>query len=131
MRRRRSPSGHSLLEAMLAGVILVVGLFGVVSALGSGMSVQAHNHHLTAALHVGEKTMERLLWLPLSHPSLGADVVHDGPRYDIDATETTTGSFSTQWQVSAGPLDGSVLIAVKVTWPERFQSRSLTLRTYR
>jgi hypothetical protein len=75
---RRRLRGHSLLEAMLAGSILLIGLAGVVSALGSGQAINTHTRRLGSGVLVAERTMERLLLLPVGHSDL-TTTSHTGP----------------------------------------------------
>jgi Tfp pilus assembly protein PilV len=130
-RRRRRFKGHSLLEAMLAGSILLMGLGGVVSALGSGQAVNTHTHAVSTAVLVGERAMERLLLLPTGHSELSTTISHTGATYGSHAQLDATGIYTPTWNVSAGPIDGTLRIDVTVSWPERSGTKSLTLTTYR
>ncbi len=129
--RRRRLRGHSLLEAMLAGSILLLGLGAVVSALSGGQSVQTHTQRVNAAVLVGERCLERLLLLPAGHSELSSTSTHTGSTYGVTGALDVDGPFTPSLDVSTGPVDGTVRIDLKVTWTERTQSRTIALVTFR
>lgn len=116
---------------MLAGSILLLGLGAVVSALSSGQAVNTHTARVSAGVLVAERNLERLLLLPAGHADLSTATSHTGATYGTTGALDGAGPFTPTWQVSAGPIDGTVRINLTVTWMERAQTRSVQLTTFR
>ena len=132
-RHRARNHGFTLLEVMISGVILLVGLAGMMAALKSDLNLQEHARHMTAAIHLGEAVMEELVILNSGSAELAGG--SHGPRYfSRDARETglSTSPYAVSWRVTEGnPIVGIRRVEVIVRWKESLGNRSLTLATWR
>ncbi|MDP2342533.1 MAG: hypothetical protein Q8O67_16370 [Deltaproteobacteria bacterium] len=129
--RRRCPRGFGLIEVIISGSLLLIGLAGVVQFAGYAEVMTGHQQNMAGAVHVAEKTMEELLLLYPDDARLG-DGPHTGSRYDKVGNGSPTGLFATTWTVAAGvPLPGARTVEVTVTWIERAKTKTTRLRTIR
>lgn len=124
--------GFTLIESMVAGVMLIIGISAVVSALGSVMKLKSHQRDLTVAIHAAETTLEELLMLPSDHPDIAAGAgVQTGPTYDLNMRRGGAG-FAVEYEAVAGPYLGTRTLIATVRWTDGFgRTRSLSLRTHR
>jgi hypothetical protein len=131
-RRRRKKRGFTLIESMVAGVMLIIGVSGVVSALGSVMKLKSHQRDLTVAIHAAETSLEELLMLPSDHPDMAAGAgVQPGPSFDLNMRRGGT-EFTTEFEVVTGPYVGTRTVVVTVRWTDGFgRPKVLALRTHR
>lgn len=131
---RRSPKrkkGFSLLEVMVAGSILLIGIAAVVSALSTANESTAHQRRMTESLHVAEAVMEELLLVPSTSPDM-YEGAH-GPRtFDGAGNEVSGGAYRASWSVTSGvPIGGMRRVRVTIQWTEPNGERSLSLVTDR
>ncbi len=123
--------GFGLLEVLISGSMLVLGLAAVLSFVSSTSGVAAHQRHITQAAHVAELQMEKLLLLPPDEARL-TNGVHVGPQYDEIGTPSGSGEYQTTWTVAVdSPVTGTRRLTVTVTWSEQGTPRSTTLVTIR
>ena len=117
---------------MVAGVMLIIGVSGVVSALGSVMKLKSHQRDLTVAIHAAETTLEELLMLPSDHVDLAPGAgVQMSSSYDLNMQRGGAG-FQTEYEVVTGPYVGTRTVVVTVRWTDGFgRPRALALRTHR
>jgi hypothetical protein len=117
---------------MVAGVMLIIGVTGVVSALGSVIKLKSHQRDLTVAIHAAESTLEELLMLPSDHADLATGVgVQTAATYNLNMQRGGTG-FTAEYEVVTGPYVGTRTVIVTVRWTDGFaRPRSLELRTHR
>lgn len=131
--RRRRPRlrGFGLLEVIISGSLLLIGLAGVVQFAAHAEKMSGHQQSMVGAVHVAETTMETLLLLYPDDARL-TNGPHTGPRFDKVGNKTPTGLFATSWTVEAGvPLPGARTVEVVVTWTERSAIKTTRLRTIR
>lgn len=127
---RRAPRAFGLLEVLISGTMLVIGLAAAAQFVSNSSSVQTHERHRVTAVHVAEQTMERLLVLFPDHADL-AGGVHTGSTFN-DLGEPGAGPYQVQWTVSAGdPMPGVRRVVVEVRWTENGTNRTLQLETIR
>lgn len=128
---RTSLRGFGILEVLISGTMLVLGLAAVVSFASSTSGIAAHQRHITIGAHVAELQMEKLLLLPPDDARLTSGG-HTGPRYDDVGTPAALGDYHTTWSVAVdAPIAGTRTITVTVTWTEQGTSRTTTLTTIR
>jgi Tfp pilus assembly protein PilV len=104
-RRRHAQAGMSLIELMIAGVVLVVGFAGVMALIMNAVGSNSRNKKDTSAAAVAQMVLERIQTLPANSTN----------------TTTVTDCASNTWTISSavgGPaIPGSVIdfSATKVT----------------
>jgi len=129
--RRRRLRGFGILEVMISGTMLVIGLAAAAQFSAAMAASTARDNHLVSATHCGEQTMERLIGLFPSHADL-ANGDHSGSRFGDDGAPSSSGRYQVSWTVQVGaPLNGLRRVDVNVTWLERGTPRNITLRTLR
>lgn len=127
----RAPRAFGLLEVMVSGALLLIGLAGVVQFAGHAEKMTGHQQNVVGAVHVAETTLETLLLLYPDDRRL-ADGAHAGPHFDKVGNPGGSAMFSTSWTVQAGvPLPGARTIEVVVSWTERAIPKTVKLRTIR
>ena len=128
---RSQHRGFGILEVLISGTMLVLGLAAVLSFASSTSGVAAHQRHITQGAHVAELQMEKLLLLSPDDARLDSGT-HVGPRYDEVGTPSATGEYHTTWSVAVDtPITSTRTITLTVTWTERAVQRSTTLTTIR
>ena len=119
---------------MVSGVMLLVGIAGVVTAIRSANGLAEHQRHVSHAIHIAEGTIEELMLRYNDHADLAAGS-HTGPDYSVDGQRLgsgATGWFSTEGRIQAGtPVAATRRVTVTVSWQERDAPRTLTLVTHR
>lgn len=132
MKRHGSESGHTIIEAAIATLILLVGLIPVANLfIVAGTSVSAA-HHLTAAVAQASEIMETLRAIPFDHLKPGGNLSADRPLAEASASPVLTdenhdlrlyglqrslpgvGTIATRWQITA--VDHRTLYIQVVTW---------------
>jgi Tfp pilus assembly protein PilV len=127
----RSVRGFGILEVLISGTMLVLGLAAVLTFVSSTSAVASHQRHITIGAHVAELQMEKLLLLPPDEVRLSSGS-HVGPKYDDVGTPSATGAYETTWSVAVDtPITATRTITVTVTWTEPTGLRTTTLTTIR
>jgi Tfp pilus assembly protein PilV len=130
--RKPKARGFSLIESVVSGSILLIGVTGIVSGLGTTMRLKEHNYKMTAAIHAGEATMEELLLRPTGDPQMVVGGPYAGPKYNQHMQRDTNGHFQTQWTVAQGPVAGTRTVTVQVVWTEAGATpKSIQLTSHR
>ena len=104
----KSEKGFSLLEVMIALLILGVGLLGIAGMMTVGVRVNADAAHLTEAYQIGQAEMERLKLVPWNTLGSGS------------STREMRGiSFTSSWSVlsTVGRVKD---VNLAVTWNEGY-----------
>lgn len=108
---RRGEQGFTLIEVLIALLILLVGVAGVLTIQLVTMRSTGLSRHATEASFVGEKKMEELRTVPAISLTSGTDTV------DAQGNADPQGLFSRTWTIgSSGSLTS---ITVEVEWYER------------
>ncbi len=129
--QRRPLRGFGILEVLISGTMLLLGLAGVVSFAAQANGSAAHQRHITIAAHVAEMQMEKLVLLFPDDARL-SNGAHTGPRYDDIGNPEATGRYRTSWLVATGnPIAGARSVVVTVTWNEATGTHTTTLKTIR
>jgi Tfp pilus assembly protein PilV len=125
-----APRGFGLIEVLVSGTMLAVGLAGIVSFAGQANAALGHQRHLTVAGNVAERQMEALLTLYADDARL-TDGDHTGSTFDTIGAPGA-GPYTTSWVVEAGvPVPGARRITVTVSWQEGAVTKTTRLRTVR
>lgn len=118
--------GFTLLEIVIAILILTVALLGLASLTSMIIKGNASNKTLTIATTLGKDKLEELRSLPLTGTTIPAS--HSGTDYwgaNLGAATSTNAYFTRAWSASG---TDPVTITVTVTWPT---NRSVVLKSMR
>ncbi len=140
---RKHKRGTTLIELMVAMVILSIGLLGMLAMQIEAMKSSRVGRHVTEAAHVGQSQMEALqsqAWA-LTAPTGGftAPVAVnsvEAARAGAGAGAPTPQIFNVSWRVTNGPPTGAPpvvklrTIDVRVTWAEPNDTPNMPLRRY-
>jgi type IV pilus modification protein PilV len=126
LRSRRSASGFTLVEVMIAAVLLAIGLLAMLALQMHAMRDSQLGRHYTGASQVARDRMEELMRMPWGDPALTANGAWqpDGTRTTSvtleDGTQVPEQTFTRERRVSIQPLSPARLkqIDVRVTWYE-------------
>jgi prepilin-type N-terminal cleavage/methylation domain-containing protein len=102
--------GFTLLEVMVAMVILGVGLLGIYSAIARSIQVNGNNKRLMAATEIAHKQ------LALGTMRLASEMVAESGKTGLFSWETTFTSKS----------HGLMLVTVVVTWEQQGRLQTLS-----
>jgi prepilin-type N-terminal cleavage/methylation domain-containing protein len=131
LRTKTAGGGFTLLEVLIAMVILAVGLMAIAQMQITGLRFNAQGREMTEATTLGMGQLENLKALPSDHAEL-ADTTADN---NADLTSTTTvdhidpgnpinGRFNRIWNVADGTDTKTVMVIV--SWrsgPNQIQKR--------
>ena len=124
---RRQEGGFTLIEVMIAMLLLLVGVAGVLSLQMVSVRATSFSRHATEATIVAEDKMEELMNIAGSALLPGTDTVNE------QAVDDATGEYTRTWTVANGALDPTVLsVTVVVAWLERGnENHSISIATQR
>ncbi len=118
--QRKREDGFTLIEVMIALVVLTVGLLGLAVLTGSIVGANALSRDRVAATTMAQGKMEKLT--NMSFSSLENLTESDNPA----------GAYSREWTVSMDdPIAGTATLEVTVAWPWGGSTRAIELRTIR
>jgi len=123
--RTRAPGerGFTMIEVLVAVVILTFALAGLLGLAGSSTRASGYARHAAEAAVVGSDKLERLRVVAPASLTDGTDQV------DAHAIVTPGGAYTRTWTVSwVGTL---ATLIVQVSWDENGQGHSITYRTMR
>ena len=133
--------GFTIIEIMIAIVILAIGLLSVASMQINAIKGNKFSDNITCALTLAEDKMEELLGLDYNNPELEDTVVGnnsdlsridpgwiDRQELNIDeAGRSNAGKFRRVWNIADnGPVENNKTITVIVTWDNDSHQVSLT-----
>jgi Tfp pilus assembly protein PilV len=126
--RLRDAQGSTLVELMIALIVLSVGIVALARLFPSATRTQEQSKLQTAASYYAQERVERLTALSWSDTALSI-----GRHPGGTATENlgTSGAWHRYYQVSSmvAPLDDLKKVTVTVSWTYQ-GNRSTTLTTY-
>jgi hypothetical protein len=108
----RSEAGFSLVEAMVASLVLTVGLVGLGQLLAVATVMHSDARQATASTVLAQAKMDELMksgTLSLSSVQLGSIASNMGGFYDEPEPGITR-----RWQVNDGPVDNTWILQVTV-----------------
>lgn len=117
---RRQEAGFTLIEVMLASVILACGLVVIVRGMAATLSGARHAGFVFQAASVLEETAEQAVF---------DATLNDGLKegFASGTAETSRGPF--EWAVESLPQDDTLnTVTVAVRWKEGSRPRSLSSR---
>ena len=121
VRARTSPDGFTLIEMMVAILLLGVGLMGLAALSSTVTRANVHSSARTTANALAQERIERLRTDAYDAIVNGSDV------------RTVDGiAYARSWDISADdPEPGLKTVVVTVTWTSRGRTHSTTLSTIR
>ena len=123
MRARRRDRGFTVMEVLIALMILVIGMLGVVAMQKGAYSATSYSRHATEAAVLAEDKLEKLRTMPITALADDSDLV------DANGVANDEGPFTREWtRVDDGLV---TVISVTVTWEEGNGAHSITFRTLR
>jgi type IV pilus assembly protein PilV len=122
-RRDARERGFTMIEVLVAVVVLSLGMAAMVSLSASGTQATAYTRHAGEASMVGQDELERLRVAPAASLAGGSDTV------DAHEVATPAGPYTRSWTVSwTGTL---ATLVVQVTWTDAGSTHTITYRTMR
>lgn len=121
--RRRPQGGFTMIEILVALVVLTVGMAGILSVAQTSGSAVGFARHATEASIVGEDKLERLRLVPAANLIDGADAV------DVNGVVSSTGFFRRSWQIARSGNLATILVTVG--WNDDGIDHQISYRTMR
>lgn len=124
LRGKVGEEGFTLIEVMIALLLLLIGVAGVLSLQMVSVKATGYSRHATEATILGEDKMEELFSVA------AADLIDGTDTVDSDGVGNAAGLYTRTWTIaSAGTI---ALVTVGVTWQEKgAESHTITLATQR
>jgi len=120
MTTTRRSRAFTLLEAMFASSILIMGLASTAGVYNMVSASFAHQRDMAIATTIGEAFLEQVSILPQSSPLLALNDSHVTRHYDASGRRVATasqGKFKLDWQVSPFSFSPGVKeIVVDISW---------------
>ena len=119
----RNDKGSSVVEIMVALIILGIGLTSAMRVLPESSVKTTRSRNKTTAVNIAQEKIEELMGRPFGDADLAAGN-HDDPDNPI------RGRYSRAWTVTDNtPVGGMKMISVSVTFPTSGADSVATLRT--
>jgi type IV pilus assembly protein PilV len=112
-------AGFTLIEIMIAIVILSIGLLSLASLQIAMIQGNAFAQRMTTAASVVEDKLEQLKNTPLAQ-------IHAESPTSVTASNRT---FTREVTVAAGPQTNTVRVSVIVTWQDRAKTHTVPVTT--
>jgi type IV pilus modification protein PilV len=102
----RCQSGFTLIETMVAILVLTIGLFSVAALMSSTLNMGAHARYMSTAALLGSEKLEDLSRLPNTDAALAAGTFNDTVQISSNngniAETTSTGGITTLYTQAPG-----------------------------
>ncbi len=102
--RRNGENGFSLIEVLIALVVIVIGVMAVYSMMVMGIRLQVLSRDTTLAIGLAEVKLEELRYMDPADPerTLGGDLNSNV----VDHFENANGNlFTVRWKIDPGPIN--------------------------
>jgi len=109
----RGEEGFSLVEAMVACLVLIVGIVGLLQLLAVATIAHSDARQATAATLLAQSKIEQLMKISFSGSSMAigsGDLLADVP----DFFDTPEPGITRRWTIANGPVAGTRLVTVRV-----------------
>ncbi|HUS64955.1 MAG TPA: prepilin-type N-terminal cleavage/methylation domain-containing protein [Kofleriaceae bacterium] len=124
-RRQRQQGGFTVVEVLIALLVLLIGMAGMLSLQLTAMKATGFSRHATEATVLTEDRLESLRTAPVASLTDGSDQV------DAAGNADATGLFTRTWTITPGTE--TTTVTVSVAWQELgaddFTITMSTLRT--
>ncbi len=128
----RREAGFTLLEVMIAMLILAFGVLGAAAAQLTAMDYARKSRSLTQALYLAEQQIEAFQAMPAADVAAQAGTPND-PGNPIDPTpgDEDLTTYNRSWQIQIDTPEADVItISVRVDWTDELgQNRRVQLDT--
>jgi len=126
--RTESRRGFTLVEILIAAMILTVGLITVLWVISSSLMDARQQHQRQVAVSLAQAKMEELRNVSYDDLVSGMDEDEYGEQILLDEYGQPGGIFSREWTViDDSPMDGTKTVSVTVAWEEKVaESISIT-----
>lgn len=121
---RKNNNGFTLVEVLVAMVIMVIGLFGLLESVNVAMEHNLRNQLRDQAVYVGEKILNDMRGQAFdatftNHTTIPMSIRGVNKKFTVDTTTTSLGADSKQYEV-----------IVKWTYKSRdYQNQVMTVRS--
>jgi prepilin-type N-terminal cleavage/methylation domain-containing protein len=121
----RDQRGVSIVEVMVALIVMGIGLMAAMRALPESSVKTTRSRNMTTAVNIAQEKIEELMGMPYGAADLaGGD--HDDP------TNPIRGRYLRTWTIADNtPVAGMKAISVSVTFPTASADSTATLRTFK
>jgi prepilin-type N-terminal cleavage/methylation domain-containing protein len=110
---RRAEEGFTLIEVLIALLVLMVGMAGILSMQLTSMKATGFSRHATEASSLVEDKVEELRTVPLT----SARFVNGNDQVDARGVPDATGLYRRSWTIT--PQTDTTIVTVSVAWDER------------
>lgn len=118
LKPRRTRSGYTLIEVLVAAVILMIALPGLVVMLTGSRKTQVASLRMEQAMSFGQLVIDSLSLLPGSARAAGAQTVQ---------TQYGSTLYSASWTLPAA-AGGAFSFPVQVSWTQATKQHSVRLQ---
>lgn len=124
---RKGEQGFTLIEVLIALLLLLIGVAGVLSLQMVSMRATSYSRHATEATIVAEDKMEELMLVE------AADIIHgDSDIVDSQGVDAADGDYNRSWTAVVPETPGTIAIEVTVQWFEKgTESHQISITTER
>jgi type IV pilus assembly protein PilV len=113
LQRSGEEGGFTLIEVLIALLVLMVGMAGILSLQLTSMKATAFSRHATEASSLAEDKVEDLRTVPLD----SARFVNGTDQVDARGVAAEDGPYTRTWTISPGA--DTTIVNVSVSWTER------------
>ena len=128
LRQQAQSQGFTLVEVMIALVILAIGLLGLAGLQIVSTQSNSFSNQMTVATTIAQDRLEALRNLDYSHSDLDADT-HQDPANPLKAPGDMGFYFDRSWTVTEDATNNIKTIEVTVEWPHPDNSHSVQFTT--
>lgn len=124
---KRSESGFTLLEVMVALGLLAFGLLAVAAAQLGALRLSSRSKNLTHAMHLAQQQVE--VFSAIGQANLPADGTYNDPNNPIASAEggADQSTYNRRWTIqSNSPFPGITSIVIEVDWVDQRGSTRTT-----
>lgn len=120
-------AGFSLIESMLALVVLAIGMLALAGLQVTALRGNALSRRTATAIAMAEQKMEQVKNTPL------VNIQAESPPVNIDPVTGQVTAAATKWTrqvtVTNGPLPNSRAVSVIVSWREKAKTYTVPIAT--